>query len=120
MHWGKFQEHVALQCYVDLQLTSGQNRLIAVKAGFVICEEFSFLGAIHDACVHNPSRTEQYSLVEIKCPYKYRDVLPEHATCNSDFCSFVTEKDGKQILSLPWNHAYFCQVQGQMVITKQN
>jgi len=98
--WGKSQEHLALQQYVDLQLTSGHNGLVAVKAGFVICEQFPFLGATPDACVHDPSRTVQYGLVEIKCPYKYRNVLPEHAASNSDFCSFVTEKNGKRVLSL--------------------
>ena len=58
VQWGISQEHVALQCYVDLQLTSGHNGLVAVKAGFVICEEFHFLGATTDACVHDPSQTE--------------------------------------------------------------
>ena len=55
VHWGKSQEHVALQQYVDLQLTSGLNGLVAVKVGFVICEESPFLGATPDACVHDPS-----------------------------------------------------------------
>ena len=40
----KSQEHVALQQYVDLQLTSGYNGLIVGKAGFLICEEHPFLG----------------------------------------------------------------------------
>ena len=119
MQWGKSHKNVVLQRYVNLQLTSGHNGLVAVKAGFVICEEFPFLGATPDACVHDPSRTEQYGLVEIKCPYKYRDLLPEHAASNSDFCSFVTEKDGKKILNLKQSHTYFCQVQGQMAITKR-
>lgn len=34
--------------------------------GFVICEEFPFLGAMPNACVHDPSQTKQYGLVEIK------------------------------------------------------
>jgi len=31
-----------------------------------------------DSCVHDQSQTKQYHLVEIKCPYKYHDVLLEH------------------------------------------
>jgi len=90
VHWGKSKEPVALQHYVDLQLTFGHNGLVAVKAGFVISEHFPFLGATP---VHDPSRTDQYGLVEIKCPYKYRDVLPEQAALQSDFCSYIMEKD---------------------------
>lgn len=92
MKWGKSQEHLALQRYVDLQLTSGHNGLVAVKAGFVICEEFPLLDATPDACVHDPSQIKWYDLVEIKCPYKYCDVLPEHAASSSDFC----RKDWKE------------------------
>ena len=69
VQWEKSQEHVALQRYVSLQLTSGHNGLVALslqltsghnglvalKAGFVICEEHPFLGATPDACVHDPS-----------------------------------------------------------------
>ena len=55
VQWGKSQEHIALQRYVDLQLTSGHNGLVAVKAGFAIYEKFPFLGATPDACVHDPS-----------------------------------------------------------------
>jgi len=120
VHWGKCKEPVALQRYIDLQLTSGHNGLVPVKAGFVISEDFPFLGATPDACVHDPSRTDQYGLVEIKCPYKYRDMLPEQAALQSDFCSYIMVKEGKNILQLRRNHAYYSQVQGQMAITKQN
>jgi len=120
VHWGKCKEPVALQRYIDLQLTSGHNGLVAVKAGFVISEDFPFLGATPDACVHDPSRTDQYGLVEIKCPYKYRDVLPEQAALQSDFCSYIMVKERKNILQLRRNHIYYSQVQGQMAITKRN
>jgi len=64
-------------------------------------KNFLSLSVTPDACVHDPSQTEKYGLVEIKCPCKYRDVLlPEHAASNSDFCSFFTEKNGKRMLNL--------------------
>ena len=56
----------------------------------------------------------------MKCPCKYRDVLLEQAALQSDFCSYIMEKEGKNILQLRRNHVYYSQVQGQMAITKQN
>ena len=100
-------------------MTSGHNGLVAVKAGSVISKDFPFLGATPDACVHDPSRTNQYGLVETKCPYKYRNILPEQAALKSDFCSYIVEKEGKNILQLRISHMYYCQVQGQMAISKR-
>jgi len=119
VQWGKSQEPVALQHYINLQATSGHNGLVAVKAGFVISEDFPFLGATPDACVHDLSRTDQYGLVEIKYPYKYRNILLEQAALQSDFCSNIVEKEGKNVLQLKSNHVYYCQVQGQMAITRR-
>ena len=42
----------------------------------------------------------QYGLIEIKCPYKYRNLTPEDACLNGDFCS--TLSTSKQI-QLKWN-----------------
>jgi len=42
VQWEKSNEPVALQRYIDLQLISGCNGLVAVKAGFVISEDFPF------------------------------------------------------------------------------
>ena len=66
-------------------MISGHNDLVAVKVGFVISEDFPFLGATPDASVHDPSRTDQYGLVEIKCPYKYCNMLPEQAALQMTF-----------------------------------
>ena len=76
----------------------------------MISEDFTFLGATPDACVCDPSRTDQYELVEIKCTYKYCSVLPEQAALKSDFCSYIVDKKGKNILQLRSSYVYYCQV----------
>ena len=68
--YGKRLESTALEKY-----TIEQHQDITVcSAGFVIYAEKPYLGATPDAYIHDPHRKEQYGLVEIKCPYKYRNV----------------------------------------------
>ena len=96
----------------------GHSDITICRAGFVICEEHPFLGASPDAYVHDPSCTEQYGLVEIKCPYKYRYMSPEDACQQSDFCSVIeSQADGTSKVCLKQQHHYYAQVQGQMAIT---
>ena len=86
------------------------------KAGFVISSEYPFNGTSPDGYVYDPVATEQYGLVEIKCPYKFRNQTPEDAASDKNFyCALVNEK-----VVLITNHNYYCQVQGQMAITKRS
>ena len=79
--WGKENEPIALKKYVEQKTSSGHAGLIAVKAGFVICEE---IRASPDAYVNDPTSVDQFGLAEIKCPYKYRDLSPQDAAMNPD------------------------------------
>ena len=51
-------------------------------------------------------------LLEIKCPYKYRDVHP-CSVVDKDFC--LQPNDKRQML-LSNNHPYFYQIQGQLAV----
>ena len=84
--YGKRLESTALEkCIIE------QYQDITVcSAGFVIYAEKPYLGATPDACVHDPHTKEQYRLVVIKCPYKYRNVTPEDACLNGDVCSTLS------------------------------
>ena len=117
--WGKKYESIAFQKYIEHQLSTGHDGLIAVKAGFVVCEEFPFLGASPDGYVHDPTAVDQYGLVEIKCPYKYRDLQPECAASHTDFCCTVHIQAGQKIVTLKRNHIYYSQIQGQIAITQR-
>ena len=117
--WGRQQESTALKTYVEHQTSLGHDGLIAVRAGFTICEEYPFLGASPDSCVNDPSCADQFGLVEIKCPYKYRNLSPEDAASNSDFCSVLSVQAGRKGLQLKRSHQYYSQIQGQLAITQR-
>ena len=90
--------------------------VVVTKAGFVISSEYPFNGTSPDGYVYDPVATEQYGLVEIKCPYKFRNQTPEDAASDKNFyCALVNEQ-----VVLKTNHNYYCQVQGQMAITKRS
>ena len=88
--WGKDNEPIALQEYVKYQLRTNRMCLVTCSAGFLVSENHPFLGASPDAYAFDPSSSNQFGLVEIKCPYKYRDLTPEDAAQQTDFCCKVS------------------------------
>ena len=54
-------------------------------------------------------------LVEIKCPYKYRDVV----LSSIDDDSFYLKTDGVGKLCLLTSHDYYYQVQGQLAVCEK-
>ena len=77
--WGKTNEKKALQLYQEKQHESGHKDLYACPSGFVISEEYPFLGASPDAAVYDPSVSDPFGLAEVKCPFSVRDVTPTDA-----------------------------------------
>lgn len=80
--------------------------------GLVVNPAYPYLGASPHGKVLDKSVSEPFGLIEIKCPYKYRNSTPDEASRNQDFC---LEKHNN-ILQLKRNHAYYQQVQGQLAI----
>ena len=117
--WGKHHEAIAFDKYVEHQVRNGHTGLVAAKSGFVVCEEYPYLGASPDGCIHDPGSVDQYGLLEIKCPYKYRDKLPEDAAAQSDFCCSTSKEAGVDVLKLKRGHVYYSQIQGQLAITER-
>ena len=118
--WGNNNEPIALEKYKEVQEESGHAGLYYCRSGFVICEKYPFLGASPDGVVHDPSVSNPFGLVEIKCPYSYRKSTPFEAGEMTDFCSTVVDNlDGTKQLKLKHSHVYFCQIQGQMAITER-
>ena len=110
--WGKQHESTALKVYVEHHTGLGHDGLRAVRAGFVVCEEYPFFGASPDVYVNDPHCIHQFSVAEIKCPYKYRDLSPENTASTSDFCNVVNMQAGRKVLQLKWSHQYYSQIQG--------
>lgn len=115
--WGKANESVALQQYETHLKAKGSLELTVCRAGFVVCETHPFLGASPDSYVYDPSRQHHYGLVEVKCPYKYKDIRVAEACSNTDFCAELIESTNK--IRLKRSHPYYSQVQGQMAITER-
>ena len=65
LDWGIDNEGIALSQYGDYQHTLGNQDLVITRAGFVICEEYPFLGASPDAYIYDPQSDNNYGLAEI-------------------------------------------------------
>lgn len=95
MSHGCRYESVALQLYIR------QSSLDCVKSGLIVHPEFPFLGASPDALVGNEG------LLEIKCPYKTRNLAIKNAHLG------YLDTNG----NLKKTHNYFFQIQGLLEIT---
>ena len=116
--WGREKEATALSTYTDHHKKNGNGGVTVSKSGFHVSETHPFLGASPDRCVYDPhSPNDPYGFLEIKCPYKYREVSPTLACSDKDFCGFF---DKNYLFHLKQSHKYYAQVQGQMAIEKQN
>ncbi|XP_063040896.1 uncharacterized protein LOC134435783 isoform X1 [Engraulis encrasicolus] len=73
--------------------------------GFVIHPDAPWLGSSPDGIVFDPTEKPPFGLVEIKCPNVKSYVDCKYLKANGD------------IMSLKRQHAYFWQVQGQLLLT---
>ena len=113
--WGVCNESRAREEYIQHQLTCGKDGLVVAPAGFFISKSHPFLGASPDGAVYDPSSPNQpFGFLEIKCPFKHKNVTPQEACCDPTFC--CTCSDTTQQIMLKRTHPYFAQVQGQMAI----
>ena len=106
-------ESKALEWYQNYLKHSG-HPVKTLSSGFVVNPAFPFLGCSPDAKVLDETGDNPYGIVEIKCPYKHRNVTPETA-CAGDSQFHLQIKDDFPVLKT--NHKYYYQVQGQMGIT---
>ena len=113
--WGKQYESLALKKYTEVQTQNGHVGLYCCRSGFVISDQYPYLGASPDAVVHDPSAESQFGLAEIKCPYSVRNMTPQEAAKSQSFFCSLEENE----LKLKRTHGYFCQIQGQMAITER-
>ena len=113
--WGKENEARAIDEWTSLLVTAKLHEdFKTFDAGLRISVEYPFLAASPDklftcACHGN-------AVVEVKCPFKHRmRSVIDAAKEDPDFCLAI-DKDGK--LFLRKNHAYFYQIQLQMLVTR--
>ena len=110
--WGINNESVA-RSYYEKSTRKDHRKLSVSEGGFFIDLTDPFLGASPDGLVSCLCHGE--GLVEIKCPWTYRDLtIAEYAEKNES----CLEKDQKGI-KLKRKHSYFFQVQCQMHVTQR-
>ena len=105
--WGRVHESVALEQYIRYHKDLGNVGLVASSAVFVISEHEPYLGASPDGYVYDPSSLECFGLVEIKCPYKFREHTISEACRNKQFyCELVPQAGGSHsLIQLKKNHS---------------
>lgn len=100
--WGVDNESLAIQSF--RQLTGIQP----VETGLWL-DEGGILGASPDGLIGDDG------VLEVKCPYTFRNEIIAEAAQNSSFC--LGRSDGQ--LFLKQDHVYWHQVQGQMFLTNR-
>ena len=114
LNWGLNNEDNARICYTEMMEESHVNFRF-FPCGLYINPSFPHLGATPDGIISCDCCGT--GLMEIKCPYKYRDMNPKHVIA-SDFYLKANEADG--LLSLRHNHQYYYQVQGQLAVCEKD
>ena len=112
--WGKDNEPIAVTAYIQHMKNCKRNISVS-PTGLRINPDFPYLGASPDGLVTDADCPDPNGILEVKCPFKYRNLDPNQAAENKDFCSEL--KDG--MLKLKKKHNYFYQIQGQMAITSR-
>ena len=80
-----------------------KHNIQVYESGLIVNPTFPYLGPSPDGKVVDKSVNEPYGLLEIKCPFKYRNKCPAAA---SDETDFFLEKCGDG-LRLKRDHIYF-------------
>lgn len=106
MKWGIDHEEEARREFIGLEQQNHKNFSVR-KSGLVVNNSWPYLGATPDG-IAECSCCDR-SVVEIKCPYKYRFSDIGQALCDKDFCI-----DRSNMLKS--THSYYYQLQGQMAI----
>jgi len=106
--WGLRKEIVALDKYKES--VSDHHNVSVSQCGLVIHTEFPYLAASPDALVSCDCCGK--GVVEIKCPYKYKDASMDVYIQASDSCFETVDGD----IELSKRHQYYYQVQTQLYV----
>ena len=100
------------QCKARLQGRNGKNHVNfeILPAGLLVSTKYPFLGATPDGLVS--CSCCDIGLLEVKCPYKYRDSDPH----DINDTSFYLQRESDGTMMLNQDHDYYFQGQGQMAI----
>ena len=106
-------ESAALQQYTNYMKHNG-HPVKTFTSGFIVNPSYPFLGCSPDGKVIDETEDSPYGILEIKCPYKHRNVTPQTA-CSGDSQFHLGMIDDFPVVKK--THKYYKQVQGQMGIS---
>ena len=110
--WGHENELRAIAKYVTYMTKEHNSSVSVEKCGFIIHPSKGWLGASPDGRVKDPTSKHCYGIIEVKCPYSKRDMTPEQACMDPNFCCGLVESK----VCLKNNHSYYHQVQLQLYV----
>lgn len=110
LKWGRKMEPIAKKRYKAFKKLKFNQNVTVMEKGLYISSTCGYLGASPDGLVKNG---DEFYLIEVKCPYKYRFQTVDDACKDKSFCCFLDENNNVQ---LKQSHKYFTQIQGQMAI----
>lgn len=113
LQWGISNECVARESYLQSQGIEHDN-LEYRPAGLHIHTSYSYLAASPDGVISCKCCGE--GLIEIKCPYKYRDTHPGDVSDST----FYLQRNANGQLRLSREHNYYYQIQGQLSICEKS
>jgi len=108
--WGRKHEPIAKKRYIAYNKLKENQRVNISECGLVFSFEETYIGASPDGLVTCGSDIDPY-LIEVKCPYRWRNATVIQACKDKDFSCYV---DAHNNIQLKNNHRYYTQVQGQM------
>ena len=101
--------------YLTVYLANEHENLVVTDCGLYRSTVFPYLGATPDGLVKCSCCPHDY-IIEIKCPFKCLKVCPTELALNDkEFCMEYNHSDQKFYLKR--KHAYYYQVQLQMLLT---
>ena len=97
--WGVSNESRAQERYIQYQRSNGKDGVVVAPCGFFISKSHPFLGASPDGAVYDPSSLNQpFGFLEIKCPYKHKNVTPQDVCRDPTFCCTLSDTTHQIVL----------------------
>ena len=115
LKWGRDHEEVARQHYTTL-MTKEHVNLSVTEVGLTIDPAYPYLGATPDGMATCDCCGQR--IIEIKCPFTVRDHHPTSDTAMQKSQYFL-KRDSNGSVLLNRNHAYYTQIQGQLLLCHQ-
>ena len=111
--WGREKEDQARKAYAT-QISLQHEGTCVRCCGLVVSPSYPYLGSSPDGMV-TCTCCDESVLLEIKCPYKYRDQLPTADVALAD-PGFCLKRNANNEVHLSESHKYYFQVQGQIAL----